>query len=224
MGWAMAVACTACSCGSSSSNDSGLPPVDATEPDGGTTPDLGVADLGVTDQGVADQGFADATPPDSGIAAPSGLPDALVPPTDERPIARYNAAGYQIYTCVGADAGVATPYVWNFTAPTATLTDDQGTIQGKHYAGPTWQSIDGSWVKGSAIGKVPSPDGPSNIPWLLLKAVAHSSTVGIMTNVDFVQRLHTNGGTHTATHGCDGTNTGSVSKVPYTATYYFYSK
>ncbi len=39
-------------------------------------------------------------------------------------------------------------YEWVFKAPEASLMDDQGKIIGKHYAGPTWESSDGSKVGG----------------------------------------------------------------------------
>lgn len=152
------------------------------------------------------------------------VPDGLRAPDDggEQLLLWVNADGSQIYTCTPppdggpGDAG----YAWVFTAPAATLYDPvQGTAVGKHFAGPTWQlDSDMSEVIGQAIAK--AIVDPMSIPWLLLKAVAHMGA-GLLTKVDFVQRVRTQGGIAPKTT-CDGNNAGATSPVPYSASYYFY--
>jgi hypothetical protein len=93
-----------------------------------------------------------------------------------------------------------------------------GQPAGKHYAGPTWESLDGSLVVGARVAGA-SPD-PSAIPWLLLRAVSHAGD-GVMDEVTFIQRVVTHGGLAPA-DGCSASNTGDLARVPYTATYCFY--
>ena len=47
----------------------------------------------------------------------------------------------QIYTCASVPGG----YAWRLLAPRATLTGEDGRI-GSHYAGPRWETRDGSVV------------------------------------------------------------------------------
>jgi hypothetical protein len=138
------------------------------------------------------------------------------PPPTQHPILTVTGKGVQIYTCQQSAAGPQ----WVLQAPEATLTDASGNTAGTHSAGPTWKSTDGSTVKGEPIQKSPSPDVAS-IPWLLLKAVSPSGS-GIMTNVEFIRRSDTHGGLSPIT-GCDAQHLNAVSRVPYTATYTFYS-
>jgi hypothetical protein len=67
--------------------------------------------------------------------------------------------GVQIYACTEGH--------WTLKAPDAKLLDAQGKVIGKHFAGPTWQLINGGEVKGKAIANQPAPDG-SSVPWLLV--------------------------------------------------------
>src|SRR5262249_47885377 len=111
----------------------------------------------------------DAPAPDASDQ-PSGVPDALVvPETGDIVILRAPAVGVQIYTCtaMNVDAGASSgdggsddggvpsqSYSWVFTAPSATLFDDQMQAIGQHYAGPTWElSADGSRVVGMVLAK-----------------------------------------------------------------------
>ena len=106
-----------------------------------------------------------------------------------------------------------------FQAPEATLYGRNGRVEGKHYAGPTWESKDGSTVTASKVAAFTAD--PTAIPELLLKAVAHGGEDGRMSDVTFIQRLDTVGGLAPAT-GCDATQVGAVARIDYTATYYFY--
>ena len=138
------------------------------------------------------------------------------PPPTQHPILTVTGKGVQIYICQQSAAGPQ----WVFQAPEATLLDASGKPIGTHSAGPIWKSNDGSTVKGELLQKSPSPDAAS-IPWLLLKAINPSSS-GIMTRVEYIRRSGTHGGASPTT-GCDAQHLNAVSRVPYTATYTFYS-
>jgi hypothetical protein len=122
------------------------------------------------------------------------------------------ATGVQIYRWSGS--------AWTFVAPAANLYADLGGhgLIGKHYAGPTWESVSGSTVVG-AVQERCTPD-PSAIPWLLLHAQSASGP-GIFGRVASIQRLNTVGGNAPTTAGAFA---GEVANVPYSAEYFFYSK
>jgi len=143
--------------------------------------------------------------PSSTLAVPSGNRLAFF----------YDGVGVQIYQC----QATATGYGWVFEAPEATLYDQHGRVEGKHYAGPTWQSKDGSTVVGSKLAAFTAD--PTSIPELLLQAVSHTGH-GKMSDVTYVQRLDTVGGLAPST-GCDATTVNTEARVDYTATYYFYT-
>ena len=138
------------------------------------------------------------------------------PPPTQHPILTVTGKGVQIYTC----QQTATGPQWVFQAPEATLTDASGNPVGTHGAGPIWKSSDGSTVKGELFQKSNSPE-PDAIPWLLLKAVTPSGS-GIMNRVEFIRRSDTHGGVAPTT-GCDAQHLTATTRVPYTATYTFYS-
>lgn len=138
---------------------------------------------------------------------------ALAVPAGNHVAFHYDAIGVQIYACSAVGAG----YGWVFQAPDATLYNHGGHAVGKHYAGPTWESNDGSKVVGAKLAAA-TPD-PASIPWLLLGAVSHAGT-GKMDGVKYIQRLETAGGIAPA-GGCDASTVGASARVPYTATYYF---
>src|SRR5262245_41296425 len=74
---------------------------------------------------------------------------------------RAYAEGVQIYRSNGTS--------WVFVGPEAVLYDWDGEVVGIHYAGPTWESVSGSYVVGAVVERgTPDPDA---IPWLLLRAV-----------------------------------------------------
>jgi len=142
--------------------------------------------------------------------------NSTTPPPTQHPILTVTGKGAQIYTCQQSPTGPQ----WVLQAPDAKLIDASGKPIGTHGAGPIWKSNDGSTVKGELLQKSPSPEATS-IPWLLLKAVNPSGS-GIMTRVEFIRRSDTHGGASPTT-GCDTQHLNAVSRVPYTATYTFYS-
>jgi hypothetical protein len=147
-----------------------------------------------------------ATAEDQRIAAPPGA----------RLLLEASAQGVQIYTC--EKTGDA--YRWVFVAPDAALFDAVGRQIGTHYAGPTWQSEDGSKIVGEVLAQAPAPE-PHAIAWLLLRVKTHDRH-GILSGVDLVRRVDTQGGTAPATN-CDATQAAAQARMRYTARYLFYA-
>jgi hypothetical protein len=138
------------------------------------------------------------------------------PPPSQHAILTVTGKGVQIYTCQLA----ANSPRWVFEAPDASLYDASGSKVGVHGAGPSWRYYDGSTVKGELVATSPAADTTS-IPWLLLKAVSDDDS-GILTKAQFIRRSDTHGGTAPTT-GCDTQHLTATVRVPYTATYTFYS-
>ena len=146
------------------------------------------------------------------------VPEALKAPATQVLSLETQAAGVQIYECkVSKDN--PTRFEWVFKAPEAELFDSAGKKIGKHYAGPTWESNDGSKVAGEVRAKDTGPD-PNAIPWLLLNAKSNSGS-GIFSQTQSIQRLYTAGG-KAPTEGCSQAQSGKEVRVPYKAKYYFY--
>ena len=147
-------------------------------------------------------------------------PSALAVPPGLSLTVTAHASGAQIYACKSVKDD-PTRFDWALVAPDAELRDRAGKLIGKHYAGPTWESTDGSKVVGAVAARDPGPD-TSAIPWLLLNA-ASTTGHGIFEHVRAIQRLHTVGG-KAPTGGCDAGRSDQNTRVPYTADYYFYAE
>jgi hypothetical protein len=153
-------------------------------------------------------------------AAPAApYPSALEVPAGQTVTFKAQAKGAQVYACKPA-ADDAAKFSWQLTGPDATLYDDAGNPIGRHFAGPTWESADGSSVVGEVKAKADSPDGNS-IPWLLLSAKSNTGD-GVFAKVQSVQRLNTVGGKAPA-DGCDAAHADAEQRVQYQASYWFYS-
>ena len=146
------------------------------------------------------------------------VPAALQPSAGYTVAFTAKATGVQIYTSK-AD-GRAAP-AWVFEAPLAELNGRRGVIH--HYAGPTWEAVDGSKVArdtNTPVASAPAKQASRDIPWLLIKVVADPAP-GVLDKVAYVQRISTQGGVEPAKPPIRvGTKVG----VPYTATYVFYTK
>jgi uncharacterized protein DUF3455 len=138
----------------------------------------------------------------------------LRPPEGQKPVLKAIGRGSQNYVCDKATGR------WTFRDPTATL-DRHGRAIGTHYAGPTWELFDASRVTARAIVNVPAPNPTKDIPWLLLQATRHAGS-GVLSTVDYIQRLHTRGGVAPNGGACDPASDETVG-VPYTAVYRFFS-
>jgi hypothetical protein len=145
-------------------------------------------------------------------------PPSLKPPTDEKLVLTAVAKGFQVYTCSPTGEGA---FGWVLKEPDAVLFDAQGAVLGKHYAGPTWESTDGSSVVAKLTEKADAPD-PNAVPWLLLRAKSNTGQ-GVFANVKSVQRVDTWGG-KPAKDGCDAGHGGAERRVAYQARYHFYAK
>jgi hypothetical protein len=126
-------------------------------------------------------------------------------------VATLHAEGAQVYECKADAQGKPT---WQIREPIATLVLD-GRTMGRHYAGPTWEHIDGSMIVGKVAGIVFGAT-PNDIPWLRLEVVDRRGK-GMLSGVTTVQRINTKGGS--AQGQCD--NTGVYLSVPYSAEYVF---
>ena len=150
--------------------------------------------------------------------APIVLPDNLqVAPTQVLTL-EAKATGVQIYQCAAAPADAA-KFEWHFVAPQAELYDQHDNKIGQHYAGPTWESNDGSKVVGALQAQSKAADADA-IAWLLLSAKANSGK-GVFGQTQSIQRLQTLGGAAPA-DGCDQARLGQQTRVPYQAIYRFY--
>jgi hypothetical protein len=145
------------------------------------------------------------------------VPPPLAVPSGNELAFAVDADGAQVYACT---AGAGGAFGWVFQAPEAKLSEPGGPAAGTHYAGPTWESTDGSKVVGAKV-EAATPDATA-IPWLLLRAASHAGN-GRMAEVTFVQRVRTSGG-NPPQGGCDAAHAGAVSRVPYRAVYCFYRK
>lgn len=145
--------------------------------------------------------------------AQTPLPDTIAAP-GETAVLTAHAEGAQVYECkAGADGKLA----WAFREPIATLLVDGKTV-GRHFAGPSWEHVDGSAVVGKAIGNAPGA-AANDIPWLKLEVVSRRGS-GVLAGVTTVQRINTSGGQLAG--ACD--KTGAFSSVPYAADYVFLRK
>src|SRR5687767_5795833 len=155
---------------------------------------------------AADKGPDDSTPPSLNTAALAGPElgscDNLQPPTGATLGLRVYARGVQTYRWNGQ--------AWAPAGPKAELFADAGehaTI-GTHYAGPYWESLNGSKVKGAVLDKC-TVDANA-IDWLALSATPEGAR-GVFSRVVFIQRVNTVGGKAPTSSG----SLGEVTEVPY---------
>ena len=156
----------------------------------------------------------------AGLQDPAATADvpAKLQPRGNASLAMIAAAkGAQIYECRAAKDQPGS-YEWAFVAPEAELFDASGRKIGRHYAGPHWESADGSRIAGTVKEHIDAPR-PDAIPWLLL-ATRSVGPQGAFSKVTAVQRVNTVGGMAPGT-GCSRSAVGTVVRVPYTADYYF---
>jgi len=155
----------------------------------------------------------------SSVQAPEravNVPEKLRPRGNESLVQIVPAKGVQIYECQ-AKSSEPGGYGWTFVGPVADLFDASGTKIGRHYAGPHWESADGSKI--SAVVKesaaAPRPDA---IPWLLLGTKSVGGQ-GAFSNITSIQRVNTVGGVAPKS-GCSQYTVGTTARIPYMADYY----
>ncbi|HEX4197752.1 MAG TPA: DUF3455 domain-containing protein [Caulobacteraceae bacterium] len=155
---------------------------------------------------LAGASAAPAAPQAAGWNAPAAFGVA-----DRAAILVVHGVGAQVYECK-ADAGGAMR--WTFREPIATLVRDGATI-GHHYAGPTWELVDGDRVRGRQSAMEPGAT-PDDAPLLKLEVVEHRGD-GVLKDAKLVLRLNTEGGVLKG--GC--AKAGELRAAPYSADYAF---
>ncbi|CAN5204747.1 DUF3455 domain-containing protein [soil metagenome] len=149
------------------------------------------------------------------------LPEAVRAPAGTMQKMLAVGSGELTYEC-REKKDMAGAFEWGVVGPVATLKTKSGEVVGKYYAGPTWESVDGSKITGKQLAV--APNGPGNIPMQLVKAdpaVPSSNGVGAMQGISHIQRLQTVGGVAPAT-ACAAANKGERKSVAYQADYVFY--
>jgi hypothetical protein len=151
------------------------------------------------------------------VPAPA-IPDKLQPAANEALAIVAAARGVQIYACRAKADGSG--YEWAFVAPEADLFDARGQRIGHHFAGPRWESNDGSRIVGTTRERADAPAAGA-IPWLLLDAKPEGAA-GAFSAYTRVQRVNTVGGV-APSGGCDASTAGTTARMDYLADYRFFA-
>ncbi len=139
-------------------------------------------------------------------------------PAGATAVVSVEGSGVQIYACTNQSGS----YGWTFRAPEAKLVDPATQKQvGTHDAGPTWTWNDGSSIAGKVTQTKAAPEA-GNVPWLLVKTQPRGTVTGKLSPIVWVRRSNTRGGV-APTAGCDAAHAGAVTRIPYRATYTFYT-
>lgn len=147
------------------------------------------------------------------------VPEKLKPGANESLAMIVPAKGVQLYECRARRDQVG-GFEWAFVAPEAELFDSRGRKIGQHYAGPHWESTDGSKILGTLKERADAPVAGA-IPWLLLAAKSVGPE-GSFSKVTSIQRVNTVGGVAPRSD-CSQATAGTPARVDYTADYYFFT-
>ena len=152
-------------------------------------------------------GCASSAPPPAAPATSTAVPPQLAVPAGQHVVLTASVErGSQVYQCHGG--------AWALKQPAAVLTAP--TTDVLHDAGPRWTAtVDGSSVTGAQAASVPVPRAAAD---LLLRATGHDGA-GVMSTVDYVQRLGVQGGAAPSGACAEG----AQQAVGYTAEYRFYA-
>ncbi|MGH6844647.1 MAG: DUF3455 domain-containing protein [Methylocella sp.] len=147
------------------------------------------------------------------LAAPKQIPDILKVPPGNVLLLQADGRGTQKYACPVSATSNAVPHA------ILRVGRHEGDLVAIHFAGPTWEALDGSSVVGDGAKAkhftAPDPDG---VDWLLLPAKSTTGN-GAFSRVTFIQRLFTDGGKPPAAE-CQPGQTEVL--VEYSAQYFFY--
>ena len=153
------------------------------------------------------------------VAQTMDLPEPVRVPAGHKMTIKAVGIGELTYEC-RAKATDAAAFEWVFVGPVAKLMDATSKKEiGKYYAGPTWESMDGSKVTGKQVAVAPAT--PGNIPLQLVKAEPAMGK-GAMTGATYIQRVNTKGGV-APSDACAAASVGTKKQVPYQADYVFYA-
>jgi NAD(P)-dependent dehydrogenase (short-subunit alcohol dehydrogenase family) len=141
------------------------------------------------------------------------IPDILAVPAGNVLLLQAYGIGVQRYTCPVYATSAAVPH-----ADLIAGDNDEGDLVAIHFAGPTWQALDGSSVVGDAANAkhFPAPGG-AGVDWLLLPAKS-TAGYGLFSRVTYIQRLYTDGGKPPASCNLNQTEV----LEDYSAQYLFY--
>jgi hypothetical protein len=144
------------------------------------------------------------------------IPDVLKVPAGNVLLLRAYGRGVQKYARPESATSKAVPHAVLLAGDR-----DEGDLVAIHFAGPTWEALDGSSVVGDAPNakhfSAPDPDG---VDWLLLPAKSTAGS-GLFSRVTYIQRLYTDGGKPPA-QGCERAGDQAEALVEYSAQYFFY--
>ena len=154
--------------------------------------------------------------PDQCATENPDIPDILKVPEGNVLLLRADGRGVQKYARPVRTTSKAVPHAILLAGD-----EDEGDLVAIHFAGPTWQALDGSSVVGDAANAkhftAPDPDG---VDWLSLPALSTAGN-GLFSRVTYIQRLYTDGG-KPPPEGCDQANNQTEVLVEYSAQYFFY--
>jgi len=145
------------------------------------------------------------------------LPEAVRVPAGQSMKMAATGVGMLTYECREKTAA-AGQFEWVFVGPVATLYSADKRTVGKYYAGPTWESSDGSKITGKQVAV--SPGAPGSIPMQLVKTDP-AMGAGSMNGVSYIQRVNTKGGVAPSS-ACEAGTKGQRQQVSYEADYVFY--
>ena len=151
---------------------------------------------------------------------PQTVADVTLPPANAHIKITAVGLGVQVYGCLPQPGVTPVKYAWTLQMPEATLFDP-ATHQpvGTHAVGPTWTWNDGSEITGKVVQTQPAKDAV-NIPSVLVET--HSTgAAGVLSDVTLVRRSDTQAGVPTTE--CDAVHQNNIARVPYQATYTFYT-
>jgi len=144
-------------------------------------------------------------------------PDLTLPPPNAHVKTTAVGLGVQVYKCAPQDGG----FQWALEMPVAKLFDPTTHQEvGTHSVGPTWTWSDGSSIMGKVLQKRAATD-PMNVPWLLLETHTTGAPTGMLADVTLVRRSDTQAGVPPM--ACDAEHQNNEVRVPYQATYTFYT-
>lgn len=138
-------------------------------------------------------------------------------------VATYYAKGVQKYRAQVRAGSNPVTYEWVLVAPDAKLYDATNRKVGTHMAGPCWEISpqDSIFAQHFSPARTsPSPDANA-VDWLLLMPKAGKTPTGIFADVDYIQRIATQGGKAPSTLP---KNANETAEVKYTAIYRFTRK
>ncbi len=158
-----------------------------------------------------------STAPMTAAVDNAALPEPVRVPAGQKVRLMTTGVGEITYEC-REKANAAGQFEWAFVAPVATLYGPGRRSLGKYYAGPTWESSDGSKITGKQVAIAPAK--PGSIPMQLVKADP-AMGAGAMNGVSYIQRVNTKGGVAPAM-ACDAAGKGKRQQVAYEADYVFY--